>query len=65
MPENAPIGSLPRNVEVVLQDDLVDTTQAGQRVCITGIYKPVETSKSKFNGVFNMIILATGVVLES
>lgn len=64
LPENSPIGALPRSVEVVLQNDLVDQCKPGDRIRVMGVYKPMSHPATSKNGNFKMVLLATGVVHE-
>ena len=62
MPENAPPGLLPRSVQVILENDLVDKVKPGDRVEVNGVFRCKGAAKNGItNGVFQTHIVATGV----
>jgi len=62
MPECAPPGQLPRSVDVILEDDLVDQLKPGDRARIVGLFKAVPgKSAAAVSGVFRTLIVATSV----
>ena len=66
MPERAPAGQLPRGVDVILDDDLVDKVKPGDRVQLVGIYRTLGNRNANHNSsVFKTVILANNVVLLS
>lgn len=62
LPEASPTGQLPRNVELRMDDDLVDSVKAGDRVTVVGIYLPYTSANSKS---FQSIVLVNHVVHNS
>lgn len=66
MPERAPAGQLPRGVDVILDDDLVDKCKPGDRVQLVGIYRSLGNRNAGHNtALFKTIVLANNVVMLS
>jgi DNA replication licensing factor MCM3 len=58
MPENCPAGQLPRSVQVVLENDLVDRVKPGDRVQVSGVFRVIHRGHS---GEFRSVLVATGI----
>jgi DNA replication licensing factor MCM3 len=63
-PESAPLGQLPRSVEVFLDDDLVDTVKPGDRVKCSGIYRALTHNNPITSGVFRTVVLANSLAFH-
>ncbi|KAJ2947303.1 hypothetical protein O0L34_g17020 [Tuta absoluta] len=62
MPEKAPAGQLPRSVDVVCDDDLVDRCKPGDRVQVIGNYRCLPSKQGSFTaGTFRTILIANNV----
>jgi len=64
MPEKAPMGQLPRSVELILDHDLVDRIKPGDRVMVVGVYRALATSaqgQQTTSGVFRTVVLVNNV----
>lgn len=68
MPEKAPMGQLPRSVELVLDYDLVDRIKPGDRVSVVGVYRALASAagangQQTSSGVFRVAVLVNHVQL--
>uniref|UniRef100_A0A8C3AM06 DNA replication licensing factor MCM3 n=1 Tax=Cyclopterus lumpus TaxID=8103 RepID=A0A8C3AM06_CYCLU len=62
MPEKAPAGQLPRSVDIILDNDLVDLVKPGDRVQAIGTYRCLPGKKGGFtSGTFRTIMIACHV----
>lgn len=63
MPERAPAGQLPRSVDVILDDDLVDRAKPGDRIQLVGIYRTLG-NRNAGNGssTFRTIVMANNIM---
>lgn len=60
MPERTPPGQLPRSIEVVLGDDLVDKCKPGDRISVTGIFRS-KLNEQRQNAITKNFLIATGL----
>ncbi|KAI9006164.1 MCM2/3/5 family-domain-containing protein [Gaertneriomyces semiglobifer] len=65
MPERAPAGQLPRPLDVILHDDLVDRVKPGDRVRLIGVYRSLGKHAASVSAIFKTVILANNIQLLS
>ncbi|KAJ1733253.1 MCM DNA helicase complex subunit, partial [Coemansia sp. Benny D160-2] len=62
MPERAPPGQLPRGVDVILDDDLVDAVKPGDRVSLVGVYRALGgKATTATSAIFRTVIVVNAV----
>ncbi|XP_067934630.1 DNA replication licensing factor MCM3-like [Watersipora subatra] len=62
MPENAPAGQLPRSIDIICDDDLVDKCKPGDRVQVIGSYRCLPGKKGGYTtGTFRTILIANHI----
>ncbi|EZA55765.1 DNA replication licensing factor Mcm3 [Ooceraea biroi] len=63
MPEKAPAGQLPRSVDVICDNDLVDLCKPGDRVQIVGNYRCLPGKQGGYTtGTFKTVLIANNVM---
>jgi len=63
-PESSPAGQIPRSIEIVCEGDLAEKCKPGDRVQVTGVYKPFPTPLADFTtGVWPARLIATDIAL--
>lgn len=66
MPERAPAGQLPRSVDVIMDDDMVDRVKPGDRIQLVGIFRSLgNRNAGQGSSTFKTLILANNVILLS
>lgn len=65
MPEKAPAGQLPRGIDVILDDDLVDAAKPGDRIQLIGVYRSLGSNAQSQSSTFRSLIVANNIVLLS
>ncbi|XP_015590170.1 DNA replication licensing factor Mcm3 [Cephus cinctus] len=62
MPEKAPTGQLPRSVDIICDNDLVDLCKPGDRVQIVGNYRCLPGKQGGYTtGTFRTILIANNI----
>lgn len=62
MPEKAPAGQLPRSVDIVCDDDLVDQCKPGDRVQVVGSFRCLPGKSGGYTtGTFRTILIANNI----
>lgn len=66
MPEKAPAGQLPRSVDIIADNDLVDKCKPGDRVQVIGMYRCLPSKRSGFTpGTFRTVLITNHIQVMS
>lgn len=61
-PETSPTGQLPRWVEVIAEEDLVDSVKCGDRIRVYGVYRPrAGPANSQCTGLVRPVLIANNI----
>jgi DNA replication licensing factor MCM3 len=63
MPERSPAGQLPRPIDVILEDDLVDKVKPGDRIMVVGTFRTRGKNAASMSAVFNTVFIANHISL--
>lgn len=64
MPEKSPPGQLPRSVDIVADNDLVDLCKPGDRVQVIGTYRCLPGKQGAYTtGTFRTVLIANNILL--
>ncbi|KAJ2997087.1 MCM DNA helicase complex subunit [Globomyces sp. JEL0801] len=63
MPERSPAGQMPRPIDVMLDDDLVDKVKPGDRISIVGTFRSRGKNAASSSAVFGTLFLANSISL--
>lgn len=62
MPERTEAGTMPRTIEIIVEDDLVDCCKPGDRVQMIGVYRAMAgRAQGSASGKFKTLIIANNV----
>ncbi|XP_043274150.1 DNA replication licensing factor Mcm3 [Venturia canescens] len=62
MPEKAPAGQLPRSIDIICDNDLVDICKPGDRVQIVGSYRCLPAKQNGYTtGAFRTVLIANNI----
>lgn len=62
MPEKAPAGQLPRSIDIICDNDLVDKCKPGDRIQVVGNFRCMPSKQGSYtSGTFRAVIIASNI----